>query len=63
MTKLRIPLFLLAVVLSFAASVSSPRPAFAGCAYDEQCGLNRKCCCGQCILRMAICDPLDCPVG
>ena len=61
MKKLRVPLFLLALVLSLAASVSQPRPAWAACAYDEQCGPNGRCCCGVCIIRYAICDPYDCP--
>ncbi|HKI06388.1 MAG TPA: hypothetical protein VKK31_30695 [Thermoanaerobaculia bacterium] len=60
MTKFRLPLLLLAAVLSFAASLSSPRPAFAACIYDHQCGLNGKCCCSQCVLRTAMCDPFDC---
>jgi len=60
MKKLRIPLLLLAVVLSFAASVSNPRPAYAACIRDDQCGPNGKCCCSQCVLKNALCDPFDC---
>lgn len=61
MNKLRLPLFLLALVLSLAAFVSQPRPAWAACIYDHQCGPNGKCCCSQCVPRFAYCDPFDCP--
>ncbi len=64
MKKLRVPLFLLTLVLSFAASLSQPRPAWAGasdCGYDYQCGPNGRCCCGVCIIKYAICFPDNCP--
>lgn len=63
MKKLRFPLLLLAAALSFAASVSNPKPAWAACMYDEQCGPNHKCCCSQCVIRTALCDPFDCGQG